>query len=94
MADRGAYVRTYEPFAPTTSAPGADPAPSLEAVLEDAEVVVLLVDHQVFRELEPQQVAAVMPGRVAIDTRGVWDRAAWSEAGFELHVLGVGGSNV
>ena len=94
MADRGAYVRTYEPFAPTASAPGADPAPSLEAVLEDAEVVVLLVDHQVFRELEPQQVAAVMPGRVAIDTRGVWDRAAWSEAGFELHVLGVGGSNV
>lgn len=94
MADRGAYVRTYEPFAPTAGAPGADPAPSLEAVLEDAEVVVLLVDHQVFRELEPQQVAAIMPGRVAVDTRGVWDRAAWSEAGFELHVLGVGGSNV
>jgi len=93
MAGKGASVSTYEPFAPTVSAPGAEPAPTLEATLEDAEAVVLLVDHRVFRELDPQQVAAVMPGRVAIDTRGVWDRAAWSEAGFELHVLGVGGSN-
>jgi UDP-N-acetyl-D-mannosaminuronic acid dehydrogenase len=93
LADRGAHVRTYEPFAPKASVSGADPVPSLEAVLEDAEVVILLVDHQVFRELEPQQVAAVMPGRVAVDTRGVWDRAAWSNAGFELHVLGVGGGN-
>ena len=93
MAGKGANVRTYEPFAPTVSAPGAEPAPTLEATLEDAEAVVLLVDHRVFRELDPQQVAAIMPGRVAVDTRGVWDRAAWSEAGFELHVLGVGGSN-
>ena len=93
LADRGAYVHTYEPFAPTTSVPGVETAPSLEAALEQAEVVVLLVDHQVFRDLEPQQVAAIMPGRVAIDTRGIWDRAAWSEAGFELHVLGVGGGN-
>ncbi|TET86189.1 MAG: nucleotide sugar dehydrogenase [Anaerolineales bacterium] len=93
MAGKGASVRTYEPFAPTVSAPGSEPAPTLEATLEDAEAVVLLVDHRVFRELDPQQVAAIMPGRVAVDTRGVWDRAAWSEAGFELHVLGVGGSN-
>jgi hypothetical protein len=34
--------------------------------------------------------AAAMPGRLAIDLRGVWDRQAWRAHGFEVHVLGVG----
>lgn len=86
----GAHVNTYDPFVPTVSVQGATTASSLEEVLEGADCVVLLVDHNVFRELTPQQVATIMPGRVAVDTRGVWDRAAWEAASFELHVLGVG----
>jgi len=86
----GARVCTYDPFALTESVQGASAVSSLEEVLEKADCVVLLVDHQVFRELEPQQVAKLMPGRVAVDTRGVWDRAAWEAAGFDLSVLGVG----
>jgi hypothetical protein len=31
-----------------------------------------------------------MPGRIAVDCRGAWDRAAWREAGFRLVVLGDG----
>ncbi len=93
LASEGAIVRTYEPFDPDAVVPGADPAISLEMALQDAEAVILLVDHQTFRELDPQRVKGMMSGHVAIDTRGVWDRAAWRTAGFELHVLGVGGEN-
>ena len=93
LAAEGASVFTYEPFVPTVSVQGARAASSLEQALESTEVIVLLVDHNIFRELEPQQVAKMMPGRVAVDTRGVWDRAAWEAAGFELHVLGVGGED-
>ncbi|UCF62078.1 MAG: nucleotide sugar dehydrogenase [Anaerolineaceae bacterium] len=93
LASEGAKVRTYEPFDPGAVVPGAEPAASLEMALQDVEAVILLVDHQTFRELDPQQVKGMMSGHVAIDTHGVWDRAAWDSAGFELHVLGVGGEN-
>jgi UDP-N-acetyl-D-mannosaminuronate dehydrogenase len=68
--------------------------PTLASALEGAEALILLVDHQEFRELDPQNVSRDMPGRVAIDTRGVWDRGTWKMAGFNLHVLGVGEADV
>jgi UDP-N-acetyl-D-mannosaminuronic acid dehydrogenase len=93
LASKGAAVRTYEPFDPDSVVTNAEAATSLELALQDAEAVILLVDHQTFRELDPQEVKEKMSGQVAIDTRGVWERAAWSAAGFDVHVLGVGGGD-
>jgi len=90
LAGAGALVATFDPFAPAAEAPGCTSAPNLEAALQEAEAIALLVDHQAFRQLSPRAVAAAMPGRIAIDCRGVWDRAAWRQAGFRLHVLGAG----
>jgi len=90
LAGAGALVATFDPFAPAAEAPGCTSAPNLEAALQEAEAIALLVDHQAFRQLSPPAVAAAMPGRIAIDCRGVWDRAAWRQAGFRLHVLGGG----
>ncbi len=90
LALGGAHVRTYEPFVPEATAPGAEATATLEQALQGAEAVVLLVDHTAFRRLDPADVARQMPGRVAVDTRGVWDRSAWRAAGFHLHVLGNG----
>lgn len=86
----GAQLTVHEPFAPQADVPGAQAAATLEQALEQAEAVILLVDHSAFRSLDPAAVAVAMPGRLALDTRGVWDRAAWRAAGFDLHVLGVG----
>jgi UDP-N-acetyl-D-mannosaminuronic acid dehydrogenase len=41
-----------------------------DAALDAADVVVLLVDHQPFRELDPARLA----GRGVVDTRGAWPR--------------------
>lgn len=90
LAESGAQVRAYEPFVPGANVPGVDTAASLETVLEGAEALVLLVDHEVFRTLDPQQAVRWMPGRIAVDTRGAWDREHWQRAGFRLRVLGVG----
>ena len=40
----------------------------LQQVLEECDVIVLLTDHQPFRDLTPEQLA----GKTVIDTRGVW----------------------
>ena len=90
LAEHGAEVWTYEPYAPERTARGARAAGSLQEALTGAQAVVLLVDHKAFRELEPAQAAATMPGRVAVDLRGVWQPEAWETAGFSLHTLGVG----
>lgn len=86
----GVNVNTYEPFAPKAELEGATRCASLEAALEGADAILMLVDHDQFRELEPATIAAMMPGRTAIDTRGVWSTEAWRAAGFTLHALGVG----
>jgi UDP-N-acetyl-D-mannosaminuronic acid dehydrogenase len=90
LAQRGARAVTYEPFVPDMVVSGCQAAPDLEGALQEAEAIVLLVDHRSFRDLEPEWVASIMPGREAFDTRGVWESARWKEAGFQFHSLGVG----
>jgi len=90
LAQAGAKVRTYEPFAPETTAHGCAAVPSLSDALIGAEAVVLLVAHGQLLQLDPAEAVAAMSGRVAVDCCGAWDREAWKAAGFQMHVLGVG----
>lgn len=90
VASRGAKTTTYEPHAPQGTAPGCSPAGSLEEALAGADAIVLAVAHTQFLQLDPAHVAAGMPGRLAFDLQGVWERAAWAAAGVDLRVLGAG----
>jgi UDP-N-acetyl-D-mannosaminuronic acid dehydrogenase len=94
LAESGAQVRTYEPFAPNITAPNCTAGVSLEDTLTEADAIVLLVDHRQFRQIEPAWAAERMPGRIAFDTRGVWDRETWKKGGFQLKTLGVGTEGV
>jgi UDP-N-acetyl-D-mannosaminuronic acid dehydrogenase len=90
LAERRAQVTTYEPYALGRTAPGCQAAEDLTRALAGADAVVLLVGHRAFLELDPKRVGEQMPGRMAIDLRGVWSRQAWRDAGFDLWVLGGG----
>lgn len=90
LAERGANVRTFEPYLTDASVAGAMPSSTLDEALRGSDLVLLLVDHQPFLHLDPGQVAAQMRGRLALDARGVWRREAWESAGFKLGVIGVG----
>jgi UDP-N-acetyl-D-mannosaminuronic acid dehydrogenase len=90
LAAEGASVQTYEPNAPTVTAAGAQAAESMEAALEGADALILLVDHRELAQLPPAQAASRMRGRIVYDSRGVLPRALWEKAGFTVYVLGVG----
>jgi UDP-N-acetyl-D-mannosaminuronic acid dehydrogenase len=62
----------------------------LEAALQQADLTVLLVNHDAFADLDPQQLARLVRRKVVLDTRGVLDRARWEAAGFTVVVLGEG----
>ena len=92
LVEADAKVKTYEPFKPDAAIPGAEAAASLEEALAEADALVLLVDHEQFRSLEPDQAAGQMTGKIVLDTRGVWDDR-WEKAGFKLLTLGKGKGN-
>jgi len=90
LSQAGVQVRTFEPNALQATAPGAQASPSLEAALDGADALALLVDHRGLAETSPAWAAARMRGRVVFDARGVLPRGEWRRAGFVVHVLGVG----
>jgi UDP-N-acetyl-D-mannosaminuronic acid dehydrogenase len=90
LVDAGAEVVTYEPYLLGAAVAGAESSQSLDAALQGADIVVLLVDHEMFHDLDPSAVADLMAGKLAVDTRGIWKRDAWRKAGFNLRVIGVG----
>lgn len=87
---RGAQARTFDPMAPGAAVEGATRCETLAETLRGAEGVVLLVNHRQLIELDPEKVADLLDGRVAVDLRSGWDGPSWRNAGFELTVLGVG----
>lgn len=90
LIQAGAQVRAFEPYKPGETVDGIETVASLEAALENAEALVLLVHHAALTSLQPQQVAQMTPARIVIDMRGQWSVAAWRSAGFTIYRLGDG----
>jgi len=87
--DYDVQVKAYEPFKSDERFEDFETISSLDEVLEDVELVLVLVGHTQFRELNPRQFAEKTPARLVVDTRGIFDVEAWKSAGFELFRLGV-----
>lgn len=85
----GAVVKAFEPFKPETGIAGVRAVPTLEAALEDAELILLLVSHGEFKMLTPMQVQSLTPARILVDTVNSWQGKDWVAAGFVYHRLGV-----
>jgi UDPglucose 6-dehydrogenase len=87
----GAAVRVYDPEAMRNAKddyPALAYAPTALEACEDADVVLHLTEWQEFRDLRPQELAAVVRGRIIIDGRGALDAAAWRAAGWQFRALG------
>ncbi len=93
LQNAGAHVKAYEPFKPDADLPGVTAIPTLEGALSESDVLLFLVGHTNFKQLDPVKVAALTPARIVVDTVSVCDPAAWEAAGFRLFRLGVGKSN-
>jgi len=85
----GAIVKAFEPFKPDADLPGITAVPTLAAALQEAEAIVLLVNHTEFRELTPEKLARMASARILVDTVNGWAGKDWKAAGFNIHVLGV-----
>jgi UDP-N-acetyl-D-mannosaminuronic acid dehydrogenase len=89
LQNEGAQVKVWEPFKPDADLKGIDMAPSLEAALKDADVILLLVRHSEFLNYDPQKIASMTSSRLIVDCVNGWNAEQWKQAGFRVHRLGV-----
>ncbi len=90
LAQAGARVCSFEPNKLDVQIEQVDTGQTLEEVVKEAELVLVLVGHREFKELEPARLAALTSSRQIIDTVGILSGPGWAEAGFQLIRLGVG----
>lgn len=60
----------------------------LEAALEEADAILILTDHQAFKDLDPTVLKDQMKHAIIIDTKNCINRRTWEKAGYEVFVLG------
>jgi len=93
LMEAGAQVRAYEPYKLDAPIPGVRTTTSIAEAVEDAELLLMLVKHKAFMELNPNELAEQTPARIAVDTVNAWPSLLWHAAGFKIYKLGVGSRN-
>ncbi|WP_223592216.1 nucleotide sugar dehydrogenase [Neobacillus bataviensis] len=60
----------------------------LEEALQNADIVLILTEHDEFKILDPKQTANLVRSKIVLDTKNCLPREAWVKAGFDVRVLG------
>jgi len=89
LQKEGAQVLAWEPFKPNADMKGIHMAPNLEAALSDVDLIILLVRHTEFVNLDPNEIALKTNSRVVVDCVNGWNAETWNNAGFTVFRLGV-----
>ncbi|WP_298824587.1 nucleotide sugar dehydrogenase [uncultured Planococcus sp.] len=82
---RNFNVTAYDPHIKVNNI--AEQTQNAEEALKDASALVILTEHQVFKDLDPTTLTS-MKNKIVVDTKNCVDRAKWEAAGFDVYVLG------
>lgn len=63
---------------------------NFEEAIEHVDLILILTDHQAFKELDPQMFATKVRSQIVLDAKRVVDLEKWQQAGFEAFLLGNG----
>ena len=84
LQDRGATALAYEPYRKNAGLPGVNQVETLDAALENADLIVLAVAHDEFKSLDPGKVRGRTQAEWVFDGVNVWEKATWEKAGFNF----------
>lgn len=90
LVEQGAHVMAYEPNKSNIMLTDVNIANSIEEAVEHTDIIILLVGHNQFKELDPNYLADLTSARILLDTVNCWDASDWQKAGFEIFKLGNG----
>ena len=87
LQDRGATVLAYEPYRQNAGLPGVNQVETLDTALKNADLIVLAVAHDEFKELEPDQIREKTSAQWVFDGVNAWEKPVWENAGFKFSGL-------
>lgn len=90
LIEAGATVKAFEPNKPDAELQGIPVVKTLDEVLRDAELVLVLVAHKEFRNLDAAAVAKQTSARCLVDAVNGLPAESFKQAGFRVFRLGVG----
>ena len=69
-------------------------APDFDNAIREADAILLLVKHNEFANISPQELLTKTKARIVLDAVNAWNKHEWQKAGFLLHRLGDNKSQV
>ncbi len=87
LIELGAGVKAFEPLHSNAGLPGINQVLNLDEALKDADVLVLAVAHDQFKDLNPQAIREQTGARLVFDAVRGWEKERWEAAGFQFFGL-------
>jgi UDPglucose 6-dehydrogenase len=90
LNEAGAIIRAFDPAvdALRSNLDGIELFSTPLDAVEGAEVLVVLTEWEVFKEVSPNDVKSLMKSRNVVDARNVLEKDAWQQAGFGYQGIG------
>lgn len=63
---------------------------TLDDAVRDTDCIVIITDHQIFREIDPAGLIGIVRSPNVLDCRNILDKDTWKKAGFNFKTLGIG----
>lgn len=82
----GCEVISYDPHIKTNQHPTQ--VQSMEDALHGADLLIILTDHNEFKQLNPARIGDLMTHRMVFDTKNCLPREDWKNADFATYLLG------
>ncbi|ELK47539.1 nucleotide sugar dehydrogenase [Halobacillus sp. BAB-2008] len=86
LVQRGISFTSYDPHIKENVV--SNQTQDMDEALKDADIVVILTDHDEFKKLDPETIKDKMGSRVVYDTKNALDLDTWKAAGFVAKRLG------
>lgn len=84
----GREIIVFDPVVSASRAPRAQGAETPMAACRGVDAVAVMTPWAAFKELDLEEIAKTMRGRVLLDPHGLFDAASATKLGFEYHTLG------
>ncbi|WP_027954840.1 nucleotide sugar dehydrogenase [Halobacillus kuroshimensis] len=86
LVEKGISFKTFDPHIKENVA--SNQTQDMDEALDGADILVILTDHDEFKQLDPEYIKSKMNNRVVYDTKNALNLDNWTEAGFIAKRLG------
>ena len=88
LIEEGATINIFEPYKSDFQLASTKSCGTLKESITDSDLLLLLVAHDQFLSMNPDNLFKQTNARTLIDCTGLLERPAWEQAGFRLLQLG------